>query len=350
MRTVALFNWMEDQGIGCPAGEVWSAYHGKCIPKAVEADPNAGWLGQTGAAIGNQIAGASDWLGRCQPGFRWSQTEQRCIEISSGVTDTREDISSGSTGREIYEYHPNFNEVTTTDPKDGLEEDLLTQWEPPPSVIPEEPVVGETPTQLYDLDNIITSLQGWLTADASQATEDAYWETKMTRLNEQYERAKQQKMEDLNVKGLYYSGMRDTALDEMEEDYFRVVAEEEAKFQHERFNRDVQRYTMAMQYSLGARAQEIDWAYKRGALTLQQLDLALQETLGISALELQDKGMLLDYMLGMYNVGISQETNDIARQQMWLNTVSLLYQLGVSEAEIDTLYQQISGAPSQPAV
>ena len=171
----------------------------------------------------------------------------------------------------------------------------------------------------------------------------------MTRLREQYDETKDQLMEDLNVKGLYYSGVRADKLQELADDYEQVVAEEEAKFQYERFDRDVQRYGMASQFALGARAQDIQWALGRGQLDLQQLDLALQETLGIRALDLQEKGLGLNFMLGLYQIGLGQEQNDMARQQMWINTVQLLYQMGYSESEVDAAWAQMMGQGTQPA-
>jgi len=364
---VALWNWMDETGVGrCPAGQVWSVKHGGCIDKRYESDPNAGVWGNTVEALQNTGAELRDWSGRCQSGFTWDASLQECVPVSRTAGNIfpnigeREDPSGTGSGgiNTTLETGGGGGGLVNDGCPEGQIRDALGNCMPDPfgepevrdNIIPDEDIIGDTPTGLYDNDEIISSLSGWLTADQSQATEDAYWDTKMRRLDEQYEKAKAQKMEEMNVKGLYYSGARDTAMEDLEEEYFQVVAEEESKFQHERFTRDVQRYTMAMQYTLGAKAQEIQWSLGRGQLTLQQLNLALEEALGFGALELQEKGLLMDYMKGMYYIGIAQDTNEMNRQQMWINTVALLHQMGVTDEQINEMWASISGAPSTPPV
>ena len=331
---MALFNWQEDAGFGCPEGQVWSVKQGQCIPKRSVAPEGSSFLGGGLAeARGNIKANRQDW--RCQRGYMWDDAKKECIPIKEWTTN--DELSTRPSS--FIEQKPFWEDPTVTPPEVPPEDPL----------IPKESLLPETPPALYENEAVWDSLTTWLTADQSQATEDAYWDTKMTRLREQYDETKDQLMEDLNVKGLYYSGVRADKLQELADDYEQVVAEEEAKFQYERFDRDVQRYGMASQFALGARAQDIQWALGKGQLDLNQLDLALQETLGIRALDLQEKGLGLNFMLGLYQIGLGQEQNDMARQQMWINTVQLLYQMGYSESEVDAAWAQMMGQGTQPA-
>ena len=197
---------------------------------------------------------------------------------------------------------------------------------------------------------MFSDLEGWLTAGQADATEQEYWNTRMDRLEKQYQKRVDQTFEDLNVKGLYYSGARGSALEELNEEYLLTVREMTGEFEREQWGREVQRYGMAMQYALGARAQEIQWALGKGQLDIQLLDLALQETLGVTTLQLKEQGLLNDFIIGMYNVGISQETNAIARDQMWINTVALLRTMGVEESEIQAIWTSINAGTTGPPV
>lgn len=344
---MALFSWQEDLGWGCPEGQVWNVRLGKCIPKRYESSSEyPSRQENVRSAFGNIGAGLGDIVHGCPQGTMWDRDNQECRPIYEFNPAWGGNVEKGDSWKDILPEMPGYVPPETTDITDTTDTTDVTDRE---NIIPKEDLLPEEPPSLYPMGDVWDSLTKWLTADASQATEDAYFDKRMERLDKDFDRQRDQVMENLNIKGLYYSGVRNNKLDEVEREREDAKEYERNQFEYERWNRDIQRYSLASQFALGARAQEIQWALGRGQLQLQQLDLALQETLGIGALELQEKGLGMNFLLGLYNIGIAQEQNEMARQQMWLNTVNLLYQMGYSEAEVNAAWAQMMGQGTNPA-
>ena len=368
---MALFNWQEDAGFGCPEGQVWSVKQGQCIPKRSVAPEGSSFLGGGLAeARGNIKANRQDW--RCQRGYMWDDAKKECIPIKEWTTnDEMSAIDplegkpctySSMGGQSVMGVWTNGVCVPPTseieDPPVTAQQDCINrggtwidgQCQEKIVDLGDSPIPDVPPGFTEGLEGVFSDLEGWLTAGQADATEQEYWNTRMDRLEKQYQKRVDQTFEDLNVKGLYYSGARGSALEELNEEYLLTVREMTGEFEREQWGREVQRYGMAMQYALGARAQEIQWALGKGQLDIQLLDLALQETLGVTTLQLKEQGLLNDFIIGMYNVGISQETNQIARDQMWINTVALLRTMGVEESEIQAIWTGINAGTTGPPV
>ena len=357
---MALFNWQEDAGFGCPEGQVWSVREGRCIPKRYQPDVSEGGSSSAwqnlGSAVGNMWAGMGDNLRGCPKGTIWDNNLQECRPIKEWETQDESSTRPSS----FIEQKPFWEDPTVTPPPppDTAQQDCINrggtwingQCQEKIVDLGDSPIPDVPPGFTEGLEGVFSDLEGWLTAGQADATEQEYWNTRMDRLEKQYQKRVDQTFEDLNVKGLYYSGARGSALEELNEEYLLTVREMTGEFEREQWGREVQRYGMAMQYALGARAQEIQWALGKGQLDIQLLDLALQETLGVTTLQLKEQGLLNDFIIGMYNVGISQETNQIARDQMWINTVALLRTMGVEESEIQAIWTQINAGTTGPPV
>ena len=101
----------------------------------------------------------------------------------------------------------------------------------------------------------------------------------------------------------------------------------------------MQRKKMATDYALGSMAQNIRFSLGRGQLTLDQLQTAISEKMGVSKLMLQQDqgnqqmqlgimGQLLDYELG-------QAKTENERMQVMINASQLMAEIGLSWEQIE---------------
>ena len=264
----------------CPQGQKWDARTSKCLPI-------------------------------CPEGSHWDAIQATCVEGEGPAIG-----------------QPDSN----LDP-DWWDSDI----DPEGGGLPDQP--GDVFADKYPiLNKIIGNDPG-----AEKAAEDRYWKTKMTRLEEQYTKRQEQLEADLNVSGLYYSGVRADKLQELNREHGQDVMEEEAKFEYERFQREMQRNKQAMDSIFGMESLNIQYAIANGTLTLDQLQLALQEKLGIGAQDIAQQGIDLEGMNLLLQQSMAAAQTDIERQKIWQNTVILLYEMGLSEEEIQAMWAQIAG-------
>jgi len=269
----------------CPQGQKWDSVMNKCIPI-------------------------------CPEGTHWDAVQATCVEGEG---------------------------PTVGQPESNLPSDFYEQTiDPNADVLPDQP--GDVFGQKYP--QISRIIGGDPNAEAQ--AEERYWQTKMTRLEEQYQKRQEQLEADLNVSGLYYSGVKADKLQELNREYMQDVAEEEAKFQYERYEREMQRNKQAMDSILGMESLNIQYAISNGTLSLDQLQLALQEKLGMGAQDIAQQGIDVEVMSLLTQQSMAAAQTDIERQKIWQNTVMLLYEMGLSEEEVQAMWAQIAGQNRQP--
>jgi len=188
------------------------------------------------------------------------------------------------------------------------------------------------------------SQEGWAQADQE------LWDTKVARMDKEYEKSREQLDENLNVRGLYYSGARADAETELEQARTREMQVMASEHENEMYNRRLQQLELATQTALGQKSLDIKYQLGRGELELGQIELALQEMLGMTQAEIAQQGLDQQMLSYMAEVAMAEAQTQIQKDSIRMNVISMLYGMGLSEEEVQNMWAQIAGSGSAPAI
>jgi len=302
-------NWDPDYYAQCRAN--CHSAHGTPCPKGQTRDQETGKC-----------------LDMCQAGYVWDGIRNQCIpEDESYLPDEEPECPQG-------QHWDSFREMCASgDPIVNPDEDILPDQ--PPDIFSDE-----FDTYLWEM----LSQEGWAKADQE------LWDAKVARMDKEYERSRDQLEESLNVRGLYYSGARADAETELEQARTREMQVMASEHENEMYNRRLQQLELAANTALGQKNAEIKYALGKGELELGQIQLALEEMLGLSALDIQQQGLDQQMLSYMAELSLAEANTQIQRENIRLNVISILYGMGLSEEEVQSMWTQIAGSGDAPAL
>jgi hypothetical protein len=227
----------------------------------------------------------------------------------------------------------------------GQEEDIGTKYVygPEPGlegggyVTPEEPVIGETPTDIWG-DEYGARIEEILSRGEEDEVQERVIQTETDRINRTFDDSAKRLQDKYASMGLNYSGAVMEELQDLEIERSQVVNQRVAELTNQALERDLQRKKMATDYALGSMAQNIRFSLGKGQLTLDQFQTAISEKLGISKLMLQqdigNQQLQLGIMDQLFDYELGKARSETDRMQVMLNAAQLMAEIGLSQQQI----------------